>query len=124
MPTLPSPRFVVGARIVLQHRLAAKITTGHGRLDSHGRYLLVTREFVIACTESAMRFCTPTLRISLATCALTVRSAMPRGAPISLFDRPATSLSRPSSSPPLKITRPPPTIRPPDFLPRSTQQHY
>src|SRR5437773_9406504 len=51
-----------------------------------------TSECVMACTVSATRFSTPTLRISLATCALTVRSLMPSGAPISLFDRPSTSI--------------------------------
>ena len=30
-------------------------------------YFAVTSECVIACTDSAMRFCTPTLRISFAT---------------------------------------------------------
>src|SRR5947207_11626289 len=35
-------------------------------------YFAVTSECVIACTERAMRFCTPTLRINFATCALTV----------------------------------------------------
>ncbi len=33
----------------------------------------------MACTVSATRFSTPTLRINLATCALTVRSPMPSG---------------------------------------------
>lgn len=31
------------------------------------RYLLATSECVIACTERAIRFCTPTLRINFAT---------------------------------------------------------
>ena len=30
-------------------------------------YLAATSECVIACTDSAIRFCTPTLRISFAT---------------------------------------------------------
>ena len=38
-----------------------------------------TSECVMACTVSATRFSTPTLRINLATCALTVRSPMPSG---------------------------------------------
>jgi hypothetical protein len=32
-----------------------------------GSYFAVTSECVMACTDSAMRFCTPTLRISFAT---------------------------------------------------------
>src|SRR5215471_19014022 len=44
----------------------------------------VTREWVMACTDRAIRFCTPTLRMSLATWALTVRSSMPSTEPISL----------------------------------------
>ena len=56
-------------------------------------YFAVTRLWVMACTESAMRFCTPTLRISLATWAFTVRSSMPSTEPISLFERPVTSSS-------------------------------
>src|SRR5205807_10160579 len=73
---------------------------------SDNLHLTNTREFVMACTESAIRFCTPTLRISLATWALTVRSLMPSGAPISLFDWPATSISKTSFSRSVKVTRP------------------
>ena len=40
-------------------------------------YFVVTSECVIACTDNAIRFCTPTLRISFATCAFTVRSSIP-----------------------------------------------
>jgi len=65
-----------------------------------------TSECVMACTESAIRLCTPTLRISLATWALTVRSLMPSGAPISLFDWPATSISKTSFSRSVKVTGP------------------
>jgi|ERR1700726_4433608 hypothetical protein len=43
--------------------------------------------------ESAMRFGTPTWRINLATCDLTVRSSMPSAQPISLLDLPTTSIS-------------------------------
>jgi hypothetical protein len=49
-----------------------------------------TMELVTAKMESAIRFSTPTLRISLATCAFTVRSSMPRLRAISRFDRAAT----------------------------------
>src|SRR5438045_3067621 len=48
-------------------------------------YFTVTREWVTAWIESAMRFGTPTLRINLATWALTVRSSMPRAEPLSLL---------------------------------------
>src|SRR2546427_13198606 len=75
-------------------------------------YFAVTREWVMACTESAIRFCTPTLRISLATCAFTVRSSIPRAEPISLLERPATSISRTSFSRSVKVTRPAGKIRP------------
>ncbi len=40
-------------------------------------HFAVTSECVIACTDNAMRFCTPTLRINFATCAFTVRSSIP-----------------------------------------------
>ena len=40
-------------------------------------YLVATSECVIACTDNAIRFCTPTLRINFATCAFTVRSSIP-----------------------------------------------
>jgi hypothetical protein len=59
-------------------------------------YFAITSECVRAWTESAMRFCTPTFRSSLATWAFTVRSPIPRGDPISLLERPATSNSRTS----------------------------
>ena len=54
-------------------------------------YFVLTSECVRAWTESAMRFCTPTFRISFATWAFTVRSLMPRGNPISLLERPKTN---------------------------------
>src|SRR5579872_5932850 len=63
-------------------------------------------------SESAMRFCTPTLRINLATWAFTVRSSMPRAAPISLLERPATSISSTSFSRSVKVTRPAGKMRP------------
>ena len=59
-----------------------------------------------------MRFCTPTLRKSLATCAFTVRSAIPSAEPISLLERLATSNSRTSFSRAVKVTRPAGKIRP------------
>jgi len=40
-------------------------------------YFAATSECVMACTDKAMRFCTPTLRINFATCAFTVRSSIP-----------------------------------------------
>jgi hypothetical protein len=40
-------------------------------------YFVATSECVIACTDNAIRFCTPTLRINFATCAFTVRSSIP-----------------------------------------------
>src|SRR3954465_10722458 len=79
----------------------------------------VTSECVMACTDSAIRFCTPTLRISLATCAFTVRSSMPSADPISLLERPATSISRTSFSRSVKVTRPAGKILPGDVLTRS-----
>ena len=82
-------------------------------------YFAVTRECVIACTDSAMRFCTPTLRINLATCALTVRSSMVSAEPISLFERPATSSSSTSFSRSVKTTRPAGKILPGDDVTRS-----
>jgi len=63
-----------------------------------------TNECVMACTVSATRFSTPTLRISLATCALTVRSLMPNGTPISLLDRPSTSIFKTCVSRSVKAT--------------------
>src|SRR5438309_9502690 len=94
---------------------------GHCPLVTNGSpgYFAVTREWVMACTESAIRFCTPTLRINLATCAFTVRSSMPRAAPISLLERPATSISRTSFSRSVKVTRPAGKIRPGDEVTRS-----
>ena len=71
-----------------------------------GYRLVATSECVIACTDRAMRFCTPTLRISLATCAFTVRSSIPNTEPISLFERPTTSISRTSFSRSVNATRP------------------
>jgi hypothetical protein len=64
-----------------------------------------TRECVTACTESARRFFTPFFRISLLMWAFTVRSSMPRAAPISLFDRPPTSSSKTSFSRLVRFTR-------------------
>ena len=46
-------------------------------LAARSCYFVVTSECVIAWTDNAMRFCTPTLRISLATWAFTVRSSIP-----------------------------------------------
>src|SRR6266550_3310526 len=94
---------------------------GHCPLVTNGRprYFDVTREWVMACTESAIRFCTPTLRISLATCAFTVRSSIPRAEPISLLERPATNISRTSFSRSVKVTRPAGKIRPGAELTRS-----
>src|SRR5258708_3711468 len=66
----------------------------------------VTRECVMAWTESAIRFCTPTLRMSLATWAFTVRSSMPSTEPISLLDRPTTRSSSTSFSRSVKVTLP------------------
>ena len=40
-------------------------------------YFAATSECVMACTDSAILFCTPTLRINFATCAFTVRSSIP-----------------------------------------------
>src|SRR5438309_6356756 len=94
---------------------------GHCPLVTNGmaRYFAVTREWVMACTESAIRFCTPTLRISLATCAFTVRSSIPRAEPISLLERPATNISRTSFSRSVKVMRPAGKIRPGAELTRS-----
>src|SRR6266550_1335332 len=94
---------------------------GHCPLVTNGRpgYLAVTREWVMACTDSAIRFCTPTLRISLATWAFTVRSSIPRAEPISLFERPATSISSTSFSRSVKATRPAGKMRPGEELTRS-----
>lgn len=48
-------------------------------------------EWVTARADRAIRFSTPTLRIILAMCALTVRSSIPRAAAISRFDFALTS---------------------------------
>src|SRR5208282_5488616 len=95
--------------------------SGRNRIFPHiaKNYFAVTSECVMAWTESAMRFCTPTLRISLVTCAFTVRSFMPRAEPISLLERPATSISRTSFSRSVKVIRPAGKIRPGDALTRS-----
>src|SRR5215831_10512672 len=79
----------------------------------------VTREWVMACTDRAIRFCTPTLRMNLATWAFTVRSSIPRAAPISLLERPATSISRTSFSRSVNVTRPAGKMRPGAELTRS-----
>src|SRR5256885_7048932 len=94
---------------------------GHCPLVTNGmaRYFAVTSEWVMAWTESAMRFCTPTLRINLATCAFTVRSSMPRAEPISLLERPATSISSTSFSRSVKVTRPAGNMRPGEVDTRS-----
>src|SRR6266436_6414136 len=94
---------------------------GHCPSVTSGRpgYFAVTREWVMACTESAIRFCTPTLRISLAKCAFTVRSSIPRADPISLLERPATNISRTSFSRSVKLTRPLGKMRPGEELTRS-----
>src|SRR6266581_2788191 len=63
-----------------------------------------TNECVMACTVRATRFSTPTLRINLATCALTVRLLMPNGTPISLLDRPSTSIFKTCVSRSVKAT--------------------
>jgi len=42
-------------------------TTGWGAGSGNETYFAVTSECVMAWTERAMRFCTPTLRISFAT---------------------------------------------------------
>ena len=57
--------------------------------------------------------------MSLATCALTVRSSMPSEAPISLLERPATSSSSTSFSRSVKVTRPAGKMRPGDEVTRS-----
>ena len=49
-----------------------------------------TRFRLTACMVSAMRFSTPTLRISLPTCALTVAASIPNASAMSRFGRPAT----------------------------------
>src|ERR1700758_2560885 len=82
-------------------------------------YFAVTSECVIACTDNAIRFCTPTFRMSLATWAFTVRSSMPSAAPISLLERPATSISRTSFSRSVNVTRPAGKMRPGEVLTRS-----
>src|SRR5215472_16256750 len=89
---------------------------GHCPQVTSGRlyYFAATNECVMAWTDSAMRFCTPTLRINFATCALTVRSSMPSAAPISLLERPATSISSTSFSRSVKVTRPAGKILPGD----------
>jgi len=51
-----------------------KITAALSEVTAVPAYFAVTSECVIACTDRAIRFCTPTLRINLATCAFTVRS--------------------------------------------------
>src|SRR4029077_789238 len=79
----------------------------------------VTSEWVIACTESAMRFCTPTLRMSLATWAFTVRSSMPSTEPISLLERPTTRSSSTSFSRSVNVTRPAGKMRPGEEVTRS-----
>jgi hypothetical protein len=63
-----------------------------------------TRQCVTACTESERRFFTQFFCISLAMWAFTVRSSMPNNAPISLFDRPPTSISKTSFSRSVKLT--------------------
>src|SRR5438552_14159715 len=94
---------------------------GHCPKVTKGRpaYFAVTSEWVMACTDRAIRFWTPTLRISLATCAFTVRSSIPRAEPISLLERPATSISKTSFSRSVKETRPLGKMRPGDELTRS-----
>src|ERR1700686_5904126 len=89
-------------------------------LNSCWHYLEeVTSECVIACTESAMRFCTPTLRMSLATWAFTVRSSIPSTEPISLLERPTTRSSSTSFSRSVNVTLPAGKIRPGDEVTRS-----
>jgi hypothetical protein len=69
-PRLPGS--VVGKPSMLQCCFLDKITEVIVlKLPGDRRYLCAyfaaTNECVIACTESAMRFCTPTLRINFAT---------------------------------------------------------
>src|SRR5437879_6631636 len=101
----------------LPRRKTLQVTAVRAAMSARDMYLQryfdeVTSECVIAWTDSAIRFCTPTLRISFATCAFTVRSSIPREAPISLFERPATSISKTSFSRSVKVTRPAGKIRP------------
>src|SRR6202165_2580233 len=110
----PSRSFRVAARLKPRSYLWNELAGHHTR-----NYFAVTRECVMAWTESAMRFCTPTLRISFATCAFTVRSSIPRAEPISLLERPATSISRTSFSRSVNVIRPAGKMRPGDALTRS-----
>src|SRR5438552_406115 len=55
-----------------------------------GVYLAQTSEWVMACIDNLIRFAAPSFRISFDTCDLTVRTSIPSGSAISLFDRPAT----------------------------------
>src|SRR5208283_5675385 len=115
-------REVLNLRIgAVKHRLSVFYRRDETDLHHCRRknYFAVTSECVMAWTESAMRFCTPTLRISFATCAFTVRSSMPRAEPISLLERPATSISSTSFSRSVKVMRPAGKIRPGDALTRS-----
>lgn len=57
-----------------------------------------TSECATACMDSMTRFDTPTFLRSLATCAFTVRSVIPRGVAISLLVHPATSILSTSCS--------------------------
>ena len=72
--------------IFLEYKKALAFTSAlpNAGLVDPETYFAVTSECVMAWTDSAIRFWTPTLRISLATWALTVRSSMPNADPISL----------------------------------------
>ncbi|SRR5260370_38119630 len=121
-PRLPGS--VVGELEYLPRSKTPQVTAGRTAMSAGDMYFQsyfeeVTSECVIAWTDNAMRFCTPTLRISFATCAFTVRSSIPSTAPISLFDLPTTSSSRTSFSRSVNVTLPAGKIRPGDEVTRS-----
>jgi hypothetical protein len=57
-------------KVIVPELLSTQPQRGLLRLGASSQkpfYFAVTREWVIACTDSAIRFCTPTLRINFAT---------------------------------------------------------
>jgi hypothetical protein len=73
----PEARALCPAKDLGEPREASRSLRRDERAFGSLPYFVVTSECVIACTDNAIRFCTPTLRISFATCAFTVRSSIP-----------------------------------------------
>src|ERR1700733_12226701 len=102
---IPFPRAIARRAHVVCH-LACRYAQYLGSLDRAGRVGKslqapcvainfsgkLTRECATACTDSSMQLCIPSLRIIVAMWALTVRSTMPSGKPISLLESPVTNI--------------------------------